>query len=301
MQNRKIEYNMEEIQTGLKRLIQTVEEVGVLVQQEEHGFSVTGSNLVFPYITVTLCLRGSGRAGYDMKEMTQYKNDLGIVLPGHIMRPIDCTADFEFTSMAISAKLLSDLKAYVFSHDYEKFHTEPLCHLTDIQAEQLQSIMEIINTIAQHPYDDLEHRRQMLISQLAVGYEFVNYYRKDQDEQWKTNHHTRLFSQFCDLVVMHYRESKDLQFYADRLGLHPKQLNKIVREATHGISPKGWIEQYVITQAKHLIESHPKQSLKHTAYALGFTEPSSFYRYFKHSTGMTAKEYSYLVAPPRAI
>ena len=31
--------------------------------------------------------------------------------------------------------------------------------------------------------------------------------------------------------------------------------------------------------------------LSKTAYMLGFSEPSSFYRYFKRGTGMTAKEY----------
>jgi len=47
----------------------------------------------------------------------------------------------------------------------------------------------------------------------------------------------------------------------------------------------------VITQAKRLIETQPTISLKEIAYMLGFGEPTSFYRYFKHATGQTAKEY----------
>ena len=55
--------------------------------------------------------------------------------------------------------------------------------------------------------------------------------------------------------------------------------------------PAKWIEQYVTTQAKRLIKTHATQTLQEIAYMLGFSEPTSFYRYFKHVTGMTAKEY----------
>ena len=55
--------------------------------------------------------------------------------------------------------------------------------------------------------------------------------------------------------------------------------------------PAKWIEQYVTTQAKRLIKTHATQTLQEIAYMLGFSEPTSFYRYFKRVTGMTAKEY----------
>lgn len=43
-------------------------------------------------------------------------------------------------------------------------------------------------------------------------------------------------------------------------------------------------------------QDFPKQynksaSFKQIAYMLGFTEPTSFYRYFRNATGMTAKQY----------
>ena len=72
---------------------------------------------------------------------------------------------------------------------------------------------------------------------------------------------------------------------------------------TNGLSPVKWIEQYVTAQAKRLIETRATQTLQETAYMLGFTEPTAFYRYFKRVTGMTAKEYrdgnqTVTIAPP---
>ena len=282
---------MAHFQTELMQLRKIVEEKGVQVNRETQGFPVKGVNMVFPYITMSLCLRGSGRAKYDMEEMTQHKNDLGIILPGHLMHPIDCTDDYSYIAMYISEELFNDLAVCIFSHDYEKFNTSPLCHLTDEQAQRIQSLMLVLEDISSHRFEDLTHRRQMLVYQLAIMYEFVNHYRKEQDRLLKTSRHKTQYTQFCKLVVAHYREEKELLFYAKEMGVSLKQLNKIVHEVTHDMTPREWIEHYVVTQAKRLIEAKPEASLKQTAYALGFSEPSSFYRYFKRATGITPNEY----------
>ena len=95
---------------------------------------------------------------------------------------------------------------------------------------------------------------------------------QEQDKDWAKNRHIELFNRFCDLVVNHYRESREVKYYADQLSLTPKYLSKVIRETTGGISPSEWIEQYVTAQAKHLIESHATPTLQETAYELGFYE-----------------------------
>ena len=80
-----------------------------------------------------------------------------------------------------------------------------------------------------------------------------NLYRREQDGQWAEKRQTEIFNRFCELVIKHYRESREIQFYADRLNLNPKHLSKVIRAAA-GISPLRWIEQYVTAQAKRLID-----------------------------------------------
>ena len=272
-------------------LIEDIERSGVVIVREMQRFFSYNEDFVFPHIILTLILSGSARAEYDMRVITHHKNDLAIIMPGHIMRPLDCTDDFTYALFFISPKMFDDLRFHTFSHDYEKFNYAPVCSLTDEQAAHLLAIVDQLIVIANHTDEELPHRYQALLAQLAVGYEFLNYYRREQDKQWAENRHTELFNRFCDLVVKHYRESREIKYYADLLNLTPKYLSKVIRAATGGISPAEWIEQFVTAQAKRLIETRATQTLQETAYMLGFSEPSSFYRYFKRVTGMTAKQY----------
>ena len=273
-----------------EQLIQAVEQFGILIVRKVHGLFATNQDSVFPHIILTLTLSGSARAMYDMRVITHRKNDLAFIMPGHIMRPMDCTDDFTYAVFFISPKMFDDLRFHTFSHDYEKFNYTPVCSLTDEQAAHMLAIIDQITVIANYTERELPHRYQALLAQLAVGYEFLNFYRREQDKHWVENRHTELFNRFCDLVVKHFRESREVKYYADLLNLTPKYLSKVIRMATGGLSPAEWIEQYVTAQAKRLIETRATQTLQETAYMLGFSEPTSFYRYFKRVTGMTAKQ-----------
>lgn len=274
-----------------EQLMKAVEQSGILIVREVSRFFDINEDFVFPHIIMTLCLSGSARAMYDMRVITHHKNDLAFIMPGHIMRPIDCTNDFTYAVFFISPKMFDDLRFHAFSHDYMKFNHSPICSLTDKQAAHLLAIVDQLIIIASLNNEEMPHRYQTLLAQLAVGYEFLNYYRREQDRKWTANRHVEIFSRFCDLVVEHYRKSREVKYYADLLNLTPKYLSKVVRSATDGLSPLKWIEQYVTAQAKRLIETHATPTLQETAYMLGFSEPTSFYRYFKRVTGMTAKEY----------
>ena len=274
-----------------EQVIKAVEQSGILIVRDEPSFFITNEDFVFPHIIMTLCLSGSARAMYDMRVITHHKNDLALIMPGHIMHPIDRTDDFSYVVFFISPKMFDDLRFHTFSHDFEKFHYAPVCSLTDEQAEHLLSIVDQLAVIANLTDEEMPHRYHTLLAQLTVGYEFLSYYRREQDRQWTSKRHAEIFTRFCDLVVNNYRESREVKYYADLLNLTPKYLSKVIYTATDGFTPAKWIEQYVTAQAKRLIETHATQTLQEIAYMLGFSEPTSFYRYFKRVTGMTAKEY----------
>ena len=278
-------------QYKLAQLMQSVERNGVAVEKEKHGFAIKGMEMVFPYLILTICLRGSARASYDLQEITFNVHDLAIIMPGHILHPISCSDDYTYVRLAVSSEMVRELPAHIFSHDYKKFNHAPICHLTGEQVKRLMAVTEVIYAIASHDPLDLQLRRQMLLAQLAVGYEFINYYRREQDRQYQTDTHTELYLRFCDLVVTHYKENRNVNYYADLLGYEPRYFSKVFRQMSNGISPLEWIGRYVATQAKRIMDTHPNQTVKEVAFQLGFPTTGNFCRYFKRVTGIYPQEY----------
>ena len=131
----------------------------------------------------------------------------------------------------------------------------------------------------------------MLLSHLAVGFEFINYYRREQDKEWAQSRLAQLYTQFCNLVVEHYRENRNVNYYAGLLDYDPRYFSKVFRQFSNGRSPLEWIQQYVATQAKRIMDTHPRQTVKETAFQLGFPSTACFCRYFKRATGIYPQEY----------
>lgn len=270
--------------------LKQVEQSGILVDRYEPAFprEICGHDRIIPNCYLLLTHQGSTRVLYDMQETTLTPNMVVLVMHGHLIRFIDRTDDYVFSRLVITPEIFDEMLSLTFSHDVNKYHSHPEYILTDEQVQKLMKVLDLLAVIAQHDEKELPHRRQLLLAQLIIGYEFLNYYR---NEQLPGNHRTEVLNRFCDLVVAHYHESREVKFYADMLHLTPKHLSKTVKEATGGMSPSQWIEQYVITRAKLLLETHRNCSLKEISHMLGFGEPTSFYRYFKHATGFTAKHY----------
>lgn len=94
---------------------------------------------------------------------------------------------------------------------------------------------------------------------------------------------------FIKLVNVYYTKERSVSFYASKLFISPKYLSLLVKEAT-GRSAARWIDDFVIMEAKNLLRFSGK-NIQQVAYALNFSNQSSFGKYFKHLTGLSPTEY----------
>ena len=285
---KKITKNTENEFSGLVRF---VEQKDLVLEKETCGFAVKGVDMSFPYLIILLCLRGSATALYDMREMRVEKDTLAVIMPKHIMRPLDNSEDFAYMRIKISTELLSEVKQHILGHDYDFFHKSPTCRLTEIQAMRVKALAELINAIAQHDDNDLMLRKQMLQIQLAIAYEFIHYYRREEDKRLVELKYADVYNRFAELVVEHYKENRNVNYYAALMDYNPQYFSKLFRQLSGGVSPLEWIQQYVVTQAKLLMDANPKQTVKAVSIELGFPTTANFCRYFKRAAGIYPQAY----------
>jgi len=282
---------MKKTGTDFTGLIRFIEQKDLVLEKEVCGFSAKGVDMSFPHLIIFLCLRGSATALYDMREVHIVKNMLSVIMPGHLIRTVDCSDDFTYMRVAISSEILGEVKNHILGHEYDVFHKSPNCQLTDVQAERVKALAEVVSAIAQHDMNELMLRRQMLQIQLAIAYEFIHYYRREEDKRLDKTKYVDVYNRFTDLVVAHYKKNRNVNYYATLLNYDQQYFTKLFCKLSGGVSPLEWIQQYVVTQAKLLMDAHPKQTIKETAYELGFPTTANFCRYFKRATGIYPQAY----------
>jgi len=284
-------YFMKKAKKDSTALTPVVEQKDLVYYKEKSGFTMKGIDMSFPYLIILLCLRGTATALYDMREVHIVPNMLAVIMPGHLLRPVDCSDDFAYMSISISSEILGEVKNHILGHEYDVFHKSPNCQLTDVQAERVKALAEVLSAIAQHDMNELMLRRQMLQIQLAIGYEFIHYYRREEDKRLTDVKYADVYNRFAGLVVEHYKENRNVNYYAALMDYDPQYFSKLFRQLSGGIAPLEWIQQYVVTQAKLLMDANPKQTVKETAYQLGFPTTANFCRYFKRATGIYPQAY----------
>jgi AraC-like DNA-binding protein len=103
------------------------------------------------------------------------------------------------------------------------------------------------------------------------------------------NKKDELFNSFYRLVLQHYKDSREVGFYADKLCVAPKYLSAVIKETT-GKSAFEWITDYVLLEAKSLLKS-TNMTIQQISDELNFANQSFFGKYFKRLTGMSPSEY----------
>jgi AraC-like DNA-binding protein len=98
-----------------------------------------------------------------------------------------------------------------------------------------------------------------------------------------------IVSQFFDMLFDRSQVLGTVSGYAERLGISPSYLNKLVRTQTRH-SAMDWVEISRVNWAKTLLKDSD-MSVGDISIAIGVDDPSYFTRFFRKSTGMTPSEF----------
>jgi AraC-like DNA-binding protein len=118
----------------------------------------------------------------------------------------------------------------------------------------------------------------------GAGYHFHNFSNTNTK-----SHNEELTEKFLNLVQIHYKQERGLNFYAEKMCITPKHLAKVIKENSTR-SANEWIDEYVVLMAKALLKS-TNMTIQQIADDLNFPSQSFFGKYFKRIVGISPREY----------
>lgn len=237
------------------------------------------------------CAHGEAELQINLHEYKIYPGILVLNIPENVIRisnvnnlkiyPIIISSDF-LKKMNIKMKDL--MKLYVFAKK------EPIISLEYSEIATLEKyyflLEDIIQSNEERKQSILEGLIQSLVSKLnSIIHRFQN---NKQDFPAKKRNE-EIFESFIELLTQSEAIGRNLSYYAEKIGITPNYLSKLVKEYT-GRTAVEWIDEYVIFEAKTMIK-HTKYTIQEIAYKLKFPSPSFFGKYFKRLTGMSPKQY----------
>lgn len=105
----------------------------------------------------------------------------------------------------------------------------------------------------------------------------------------KMSKQVNIYNKFLNLLNEYSATNREVQFYAEKLGITPKYLSAVTIEYS-GKNASSWIDEYVITKAKNLLREQ-SYNIKDVSEHLNFPSQSFFGRYFKRITGVSPKQF----------
>lgn len=247
-------------------------------------------------IILLLCRQGTLDVEINLTPYHVTPNTLVVI-------PLECLAKFsnmDYENLDVSVLFVDseflmdvniDLNAINVRSLIEK--RVPLVTLTDSEVKIFNKHLELLELHADYDTGTIFSRNIARSLVAAVCYRLLqfNFDRINNLEipEGPRSRRTAYVHDFMRLVHVNYMKHRSVSFYAEALCISPKYLSLIIKENT-GRSAADWINEFVIIEAKNLLRFSGK-NIQQVAYALNFTNQSSFGKYFKHLTGQSPSQY----------
>ncbi len=246
----------------------------------------------FPYpidrVVMSLCLQGSAKGIYDMREISVEKNSLLVLIPDHLVSLHDVSSDYKSIHVMLSKSFATSLRRTGSLKAQLHFNTQPVIPLTDSETKILVSMMDMLRYIVQ---SDNEDKLETTTIAFDLCFRLFNHFEafRNMPEATKTRQE-EVFERFYDLIILHHRQSREVTYYADKLCMTPKYLSSIVKQVT-GRSANSWIDKYVILESKALLRTAKHKTIQEIADDMGFVDQATFSKYFKKHTGQNPSSF----------
>ncbi|WP_300675292.1 helix-turn-helix domain-containing protein [Soonwooa sp.] len=133
------------------------------------------------------------------------------------------------------------------------------------------------------------HMIRSLISSVLISASRLFLEQENTESEQVSPSYLHSFQDFEKCLETYFLENKSVNFYAEKLNISPKHLNRISQSVV-GVKASEIIARRTILEAKRMLV-YLDESLVDIAFRLGFNEYPYFARFFKKQTGYTPSEF----------
>lgn len=239
-----------------------------------------------PYVSMNFVLgishSGSVDGVYDMRPVHYRPKEISLIYPRHVVWAKKASGDYLTTLVVVSEKTYRELSSHIAFRNRFSYEQSPSFLLTDSQYDDMMSIIGAMRSV---DGSDIPSRLQLMISLLDVLLAMTDHFRH-QNERIEDHAPQRLSARFYQAITEHHRENHSVCFYAEKFFLSTKHFSDVIKKET-GHSAKYWIGQFLVSEAKMLLQSRHDLNIQQISDLLGYEDQTSFSRHFKNATGVS--------------
>ena len=246
-----------------------------------------------------ICERGEVEVSFKEQTYVIHRGDMYIYMASSLVRICRIHPETEGFLLDGNLDFLTMLANRVLSVEQILFiRRHPCLSLTEKQHQGLCHTLRTYEERLRELYTPaaMDEGRRIVLKELyqtlgtAFFFEVIYIYltNKPLDPKPQSNRDL-LFQLFFNDLSHHYRDSREVAYYAALQHISPRYFSSIIKEAS-GRSASQWIVQKIIAEAKALLGT-PELSVKEIAAHFNFPTQSFFGKYFKHYVGCSPKAY----------
>ena len=261
---------------------------------------------VITYGAILICRRGKAMLIVNNKDWEMYEGAVITVFPNDVVElkvkseerrvknsnaEVDDKASFEVEILKYNASFLREASLQLEQTVYSSLREDRCRQDSPVVTNIINSMFSLLKVYFNQ--SECTCISQLVLLQLKAFFVgFHEYLQRNPqfrpEDEVKSYRVRELFNRFMMLMERDYKQSRDVNYYANLMHITSKYLTNIVRQVT-GHTPKTIIDQYVILQLKMQLQ-RTSQSIKEIAWEYHFTDVSFFCRYFKKHTGLTPQQ-----------
>ena len=263
-----------------------IKEEGIVVLNDARGLPATGGEpFIFPNYVICIGHRGHINLMYDDYPDFSEQYTVGVIFPNHSLTTVSVTDDYVATLVVVDASMLDDPMLRIINQMRYRYEPHPCVKL---DRHQYRMIMNVVELIKENTILNLEERRLIHLRQLWFLFRLLSTYR--QINLNESGSDKRVSTRFLNDLAKHFREHRDVGFYAEQACLSAKHFSAVIKQET-GHTASHWIHSQVVGEAKTLLNLRRDLSVQAVADMLGFDNQQTFSRYFHREVGLSPTDY----------